>query len=285
MFFDLETCEKMALTKNMRVLLDGDESAGEFAKTLLDLGEGKLIEIDGEIELKDIGNVHKTWKEFIPIVYEDVTKINSQTDEWLCERAILCPTNEQTNAINDYILNEMPGEETVYESIDTATSEEGSVQYPVEFLNSQDPPGMPPHKLKLKVGSPIMLLRNLDAPHLCNGTRLRVTSLKPHVIEATILTGISKGKSVFMPRIPLIFNDCPFEFKRLQFPIRVCFAITINKSQGQSLKVAGVDLRKPCFAHGQLYVACSRVSRNRNLHFLAPTGKKRNVVYKKALGG
>ncbi len=70
--------------------------------------------------------------------------------------------------------------------------------------------------------------------------KIRVTNLKPHLIEATILTGISKGKSVLIPRIPLIPNDCPFQFKRLQFPVRVCHAITINKAQGQTLKIAGV---------------------------------------------
>ena len=114
---------------------------------------------------------------------------------------------------------------------------------------------MPSHNLVLKVGSPIMLLRNLDAPRLCNGTRLCVKSLMPHVIEATILSGCSKGEDVFIPRIPMIPSDMPFEFKRLQFPVRLAFAISINKAQGQSLKVAGINLETPCFFHGQLYVA------------------------------
>jgi ATP-dependent DNA helicase PIF1 len=81
-----------------------------------------------------------------------------------------------------------------------------------------------------------------------------------NLIEATILTGCARGESVFVPRIPLIYSDLPFDFKRLQFPLRVCFAMTINKSQGQTLKYAGVDLREHCFSHGQCYVACSRVS-------------------------
>jgi ATP-dependent DNA helicase PIF1 len=74
-----------------------------------------------------------------------------------------------------------------------------------------------------------------------------------------------------------------FEFKRLQFPVRLAFAITINKAQGQSLKVAGINLESPCFSHGQPYVACSRVSSGRNLFIYAPEEKITNVVYPSAL--
>ena len=128
-----------------------------------------------------------------------------------------------------------------------------------------------------------MLLRNLDAPRLCNGTRLRIIRLKPNVLEAEILTGCAKGEIVFIPRIPMIPNDTPYEFKRLQFPIKLCFAMTINKAQGQTLLVAGIDLRTPCFSHGQLYVACSRVTGSAGLFILADKGRTRNVIYPEVL--
>jgi hypothetical protein len=95
-----------------------------------------------------------------------------------------------------------------------------AVHYPTEFFNSLDLPGMPPHVLQLKMGMPIIMLRNINQPKLCNSTQLAVTKLMSNVIEATILTGPFKGEDVLIPRIPLIPTDMPFQFKRLQFPIR-----------------------------------------------------------------
>lgn len=72
-----------------------------------------------------------------------------------------------------------------------------------------------------------------------------------NVVEATILTGPFKGADVLIPRIPMIPTDMPFQFKRLQFTIRLASAITINKAQGQSLELRGLDLDADCFSHGQ----------------------------------
>ena len=122
-----------------------------------------------------------------------------------------------------------------------------------------------------------------DPPGLCNGTRLVVTQLMNNVIQATIITGQNSGQSVLIPRIPLIPNESPISFKRLQFPLRISFAFTINKSQGQTLKTVGLYLDESVFAHGQLYVGCSRVGTSGGLYIYAPNNSTRNVVLRQAI--
>ena len=206
-----------------------------------------------------------------------------QDPEWLCDRAILASRNNSVSVINMQIQAQLPGSTNSYKSIDSVADVDESVQYPIEFPNSLEPSGIPPHNLLLKEGSSIMPLRNLDALRLCNGTRLSVKSLMPHAIEATILTGCAKGEDVFLPRISMTPSDMPFEFKRLQFPLRLAFVMSMNNAHGQLLKVAGVNLAAPCFSHGELYVACSRVRTGKNRYILTPDAKTENIVYEAAL--
>ncbi|KAD0975278.1 hypothetical protein E3N88_43475 [Mikania micrantha] len=161
--------------------------------------------------------------------------------------------------------------------------------YSPDVLNGLKLSGLPNHKLQLKVGVPVMLLRNIDQRNgLCNGTRLQIVSLGDRVIEAEIISGRNIGTQAFITRIPLTPSDkkIPFKFQRRQFLIVVCFAMTINKSQGQLLSKVGLFLKDPVFTHGQLYIALSRVKSKDGLKLLILdkdgqlTNKTTNVVYK-----
>ena len=78
-------------------------------------------------------------------------------------------------------------------------------------------------------------------------------------------------------------NRLAVRLQKIQFPVCLVFAMSINKAQGQSLKIVGIHLQNPCFSHGHIYVTCSRVGHPTNLHILAPGGKTRNIVHPTAL--
>uniref|UniRef100_A0A0L8FSF5 ATP-dependent DNA helicase n=1 Tax=Octopus bimaculoides TaxID=37653 RepID=A0A0L8FSF5_OCTBM len=120
-----------------------------------------------------------------------------------------------------------------------------------------------------------MLLRNLDPPKFCNETHLVIKKAMQYVLQVNVLSGCGKGEDVFIPRIPLIPSgvDIPFAFHHLQFSLRVCFAMSINKSQGQTLSVAGLHLDESCFSHGQLYVSCSQLGSKESLFVYLPRGR------------
>ncbi|XP_064121571.1 uncharacterized protein LOC135226023 [Macrobrachium nipponense] len=100
--------------------------------------------------------------------------------------------------------------------------------------------------------------------------------------RAVGLTGLKFGTEMgFHPGKVETYVQEPFQAPSV--PSQLAFAMTINKCQGQSLRVAGINLEQPCFSHGQLYVVCSRVGSPERLFILSPEGKTKNIVYQKAL--
>jgi len=139
----------------------------------------------------------------------------------------------------------------------------------LEFLHTLSPSGISPHQLVLKKNCPVILLRNLDPfSGMCNRTRLICKGFTKNTIQCEIAMGYHKGTVVILPRIsmtPSTSSKFPVQFIRKQFPIKLSFATTINKAQGQTLNEVAVYLKQPCFSHGQLYIALSRVRRANKL--------------------
>nr|XP_043633373.1 ATP-dependent DNA helicase PIF1-like [Erigeron canadensis] len=264
-----DKCKVLKLTKNMRLHSGQTEQDKEeikkFVNWILTVGKGTAEHLNEKGYFED--------------------------------KAILVPTNEEVDSINEYVLSKIKSDEHTYFSSDSVCPSEFIDEfqqslYAPEILNGFKVSGIPNHKLVLKEGVPVMLLRNIDHRNgLCNGTRLRVTRLGKHVIEAEVISGNNIGYKTYIPRMKLIPSDqrIPFKFHRRQFPLVVSFAMTINKSQGQSLSTVGLYLQRPVFTHGELYVAISRVKSKKGLKVLIcdkdgkPKSNTTNVVYKEVL--
>lgn len=273
----------------------------KFANWILDVGDGKECADNGESWVSIdpdlmIAKSNDAIDSIVKSIYPDLDKHIGQSS-YLVSRAILTPTNETVDEINNYILQNLPGEEKAYLSSDSICKADCNVQdqellYPNEFLNTFKFPGLPSHTLRIKKGAAVMLLRNLNqGAGLCNGTRMKITQLGKWFMEGEILSGTNIGDKVLLPRITLSPSESnwPFILKRRQYPISLCFAMTINKSQGQSLQHVGLYLPKQVFTHGQLYVAISRVTIRYGLHILTTDedqpceNKVLNIVYKEIL--
>nr|GEU99795.1 ATP-dependent DNA helicase PIF1-like [Tanacetum cinerariifolium] len=183
------------------------------------------------------------------------------------KKAILAPANKVVDTINDHLLNKFPGEEMVYlycDSIDK--TERGSaideVVFSLEFINGLKFSSVPNHRLALKW-------------------------------VAKIINGTYFGKEVIIPSLRITPSDkrLPIKIVRKQYHLSLSFAMTINKSQGQSLLKVGLYLPRPVFTHGQLFVALSRVKSKRGFKVVVCNEEGNvsktttNVVYREVLHG
>ncbi|KAL2921992.1 ATP-dependent DNA helicase PIF1 [Bienertia sinuspersici] len=249
------------LEENMRAREDPS-----YASFLLSLGDGKLqeeeigyVELMGEITIP-FDEETEPLTNLLQEVFSTNNPLSFNADTFM-NCAVLAPKSEEGDMINSAFIQQFDGDMVTYKSFDILLDDNCNI-YPIEFLHTLCPGGMSPHELLLKKDCPVILLRNIDpTAGLCNGTRFTCKKFFPNMILCEIATGWYKGQQTMLPRIklrPSASSNYPFQFQRAQFPIKLSFAMTINKSQGQRLDRVGIYLRQPCFSHGQLYVALSR---------------------------
>ena len=294
------------LKENMRILQNNDPELERFDRWSLSIGNGTLdtikdtemIEIPDTMYMKIEVNSKenptaekKSMEKLAKHVYPELIR-NYNKKGWMDGRAILAPTNKQVDEINNLISESFPGQPFVLTSSDDVFNPDDLQRYNTEYLNTLNPSGLPVHRLFLKYGMPLMLMRNLNPKMgLCNGTRLIFEKMHKNLMECRIVGGEFCNRRVLIPRIALKpkEKEFPFEWSRRQFPVRPAFSMTINKSQGQTLQNVGVWLNDHCFGHGQLYVAVSRVGSPRHIMIAVrkeadvQEGPTINVVYTEIL--
>jgi hypothetical protein len=281
------------LRQNMRLRNDPDSE--EFGQWLLQVGHGTNSDEYGQISIPPeirSPSLHS----LMNFVYPNISSTPPPPADYFLNRMILAPRNSDVNDVNEILLDRMSGDARTYYSADQIIHESGAdnqnhLLLTPEFLRSVKSNSLPPGELRIKIGCPLILMRNLSPSNgLCNGSRMIVVEMSDRVLHVRLIGGDHDGQLALIPRISLIPTSTPsstFKMKRRQFPVRLAFAITINRAQGQSVKIVGLDLRIPVFAHGQLYVALSRVTKKQNLRVLLSDdnldSKTNNVVYEEVL--
>ena len=290
--------EILRLKQNMRLENAAYSSERDFASWLLDIGHGRHQAIDGTVCLRE-GMRAETTSSLIDFIYPGVNTNPPPPPDYFLRRMILAPRNGDVDGINEEVLSRMTGNAATYHSADAIVTEAGAdgsdateESLPIEVLRSLSASGLPPGELTLKPGCPLILLRNLaPARGLCNGARMTLLRMSERVLEVKLIGGDHDGDVAFIPRVSLTpsggTTGFSFMLRRRQFPVRLAFALTINKAQGQSADFVGLDLRIPVFAHGQLYVAFSRATSSQRVKVLLPETElgsvTHNVVYPEVL--
>ena len=134
---------------------------------LLEIGAGRLKDAQGRTIIPPDLLCHG---DIVDEIYG--TAISSPIIESLRNKAILAPKNVDVDAVNKKVLDRLNvsnvEEERHFKSIDEIADDDTDqhMHYPIEYLNSLNPPGVPPHDLHLKKGAIVMLLHHLDVPNM-----------------------------------------------------------------------------------------------------------------------
>lgn len=185
---------------------------------------------------------------------DDVKLLNERLDKKAIDekdgRVILTATNNVASEINYKRLSELPGKKHKYEATINGDFEEKV--YPTDA------------SLELKKGAQIMLIRNDPAKRWVNGTIAEVSDLHDDIVEVSINRKKYEVGQATWNKIKYTYNRSEEKVEEdivgsfSQLPIKLAWAITIHKSQGQTFDKVVIDLGHGAFAHGQVYVALSR---------------------------
>lgn len=292
--------QKVHLRRNMRLRGQADEQwvndTEDFKKWISRLPYDKALygRISMPKYIRQAYDINSLIESIYPKAIMD-TAPSKRVNTPFRGRAIITTKNAVAKEINEICMECFPGRvpfNLVAVDRQENAENDGTFAESLENLRAVDLAGIPPGVLNLKIGAPVMCLRNLAASEgLCNGTRMIVTDIKLHILEVMIVGTEFHGQRRHIPRI--VFSsqegELPYILRRKQFPLKPCFAMTINKSQGQTFEIVGGDFRQECFSHGQFYVSVTRTSSVKDFVVMMPgeEGEKKtsNVVWPEVLKG
>ena len=322
-FRRLQLNDNMRLTK-LRTTLPDDATQDErydvqhqlnYAQCIVSIGNGtpseNCIHVEENAEEHSITLCLPLFDKYF---HSDVDEGKLSAIRWLyptgfcpqraAEVSILATTNDSVEKWNSIIQDMNTSSDVVHlfskDIFTEADDPYGKLQRMLTTanLNRMNKNGIPPHTLSLKLNDICIILRPIMAQGIPTNARVRISKISPYCIEGNIIGGTMNGRKVHIPRMRFKFRckyGMSFEILRTQFPIRLAYSITINKSQSQTLKTVLIDLQEDCFSHGQLYVAASRITDANNVKLYLPSTKLRempngqivplvkNIVYKSIL--
>ena len=187
-------------------------------------------------------------------------KVVNQDSNVLYETIILSPTNRKVDTINSVNLQNINSETFSYQSSETGEFREK----PADEI------------LELKVGAQVMLIKNdIKSPkRWVNGSIGIVTDLTANSIHLKIKNKVHKITQDTWEKFDYLIKDGEVLHEVVatftQYPIKLAWAVTIHKSQGQTFEKVIIDLDRGSFAPGQTYVALSRVTSLEGLFLTRP---------------
>jgi hypothetical protein len=288
---------QLRLTENMRILnlansltdntplIDraNAESQIRYNNTLLNLSKNIS---SNDCEVINVESIHKSIIALSNIQY--ITEKNpDEAISWLypnniydpdvaMNRVVLCSTNEAVDIwnqkiqeLNDANIIHQCSSRDEFNEVDDPNGNLAQYLTP-EILNSINSTSVPPHLLNLKVNDVCLVIRPMMCDNIATNMRVKLLQISPYLIRAEVLTESSDTddkRVVFIPRYRFKFRMKygSFEMLRTQFPLRLAYAMTINKAQGQTLENVLFDCRSEPFSHGHTYVAMSRVRNVNNI--------------------
>jgi ATP-dependent DNA helicase PIF1 len=260
-----------SLTENVRIhpsvnIIHDDDRNQSLQEWILNVGNGKMQPND---EIVDDAHYVRIPKQFyigdsqndlIDRIYGSITgAADSYGEDFFGNRIILASLYQDVRLINLIMIKRIQDLGIPVYSVkshDTVTGIHGNV----DMANMYSASRFPEHEMKLFIGCPVMCLRALNQ-QVNNGDRGVVRSISMYRLGLFMLTGASKGSIVHLPRMRFTpaSSTMKIEMTRLQFGVAIAFAITVSKSQSCGFQHVGIWLNDHLFAHGQLYLALSRI--------------------------